>query len=248
MTVWRKGKAPSLLHWPPGRRPETEERARLRSARRRIAARFRGIAAQAPRPAVSMRRPPTRGPLDPWTPRKIALRGYFFTCIRAGPPLTGRRTRCISMALTPRHCGRCGRSRTLPRRSRCQNRLAGFPAPRTPPGTLTPRPAAHVAFLFIGLAGLLAAVSPRAPPHPPPAARAAKIGWRACRRPAPHGQPRTPPRRQKNAALSRRVLLYMLPAAGMRRGVIRFAPSLSWRSGCGPSGCPGPSPAARRRG
>ena len=28
-------------------------------------------------PAVSMRRPPTRGPQDPWTPRKIALRGHL---------------------------------------------------------------------------------------------------------------------------------------------------------------------------
>ena len=69
-----------------------------------------------------MRRPPTRGPQDPWTPRKITLRGdfrrvprrptvdgappdlhlhdFYAGGCRAGPPLTGRRTACISMAVT----------------------------------------------------------------------------------------------------------------------------------------------------
>ena len=89
MTVWRKGKAPALLHWPPERRPETEERARLRSARRRIAARFRGIAAQAPRPTVSMRWTPTRGPRDPWTPRTVSLRGHLFAPYLRRPTLDG---------------------------------------------------------------------------------------------------------------------------------------------------------------
>ena len=223
MTVWRKGKAPSLLHWPPGRRPETEERARLRSARRRIAARFRGIAAQAPRPAVSMRRPPTRGPRDPWTPRTVSLRGHLCEPLPRRPTLDGPAHKVhLHDPLRLRHSTHCGKPRAPSRRPRRQNWLAGFPAPRTPPGTLTPRLAAHVAFLFIGLAGLPAPLTPRSPPHPAPPT--------------------------KNAALSRRVLLCMLPAAGMRRGVIRFGPSLSWRSGCGPSGCPGPSPAARRRG
>ena len=36
-------------------------------------------------PAVSMRRPPTRGPQDPWTPRKIALLAIFGGC-RGAPP------------------------------------------------------------------------------------------------------------------------------------------------------------------
>ena len=50
-------------------------------------------------PAVSMRRPPTRGPQDPWTPRVDALAAIFGPC-RAGPPLTGRRPTCISMTFT----------------------------------------------------------------------------------------------------------------------------------------------------
>ena len=51
-------------------------------------------------PAVSMRRPPTRGPQDPWTPREGWSAAGFLRPICAGPPLTGRRTACISMAFT----------------------------------------------------------------------------------------------------------------------------------------------------
>ena len=40
-------------------------------------------------PAVSMRRPPTRGPRDPWTPRKIALRGHLFVPYPRRPTLDG---------------------------------------------------------------------------------------------------------------------------------------------------------------
>ena len=112
-------------------------------------------------PAVSMRRPPTRGPQDPWTPRVDALAAIFGPC-RAGPPLTGRRPTCISMAFTLV----TGKPRTPPRCPRCQNWLAGFPEPRTLRGTPTPCPAAHVAFFFIGLAGLPVSLTPRETPHP----------------------------------------------------------------------------------
>ena len=69
-----------------------------------------------------MRWTPTRGPQDPWTPRKIALRGHLFAPYprrptvdgappkvhlhnfydgvgRPGPPLTGRRTRWVSISV-----------------------------------------------------------------------------------------------------------------------------------------------------
>ena len=64
-------------------------------------------------PAVSMRRPPTRGPRDPWTPRVDALAAIFGGCCDA-PPEMGRRPTCISMAFTLV----TGKPRTLPRRSR----------------------------------------------------------------------------------------------------------------------------------
>ena len=40
-------------------------------------------------PAVSMRRPPTRGPQDPWTPRKIALRGHPCRLLPRRPTVDG---------------------------------------------------------------------------------------------------------------------------------------------------------------
>ena len=40
-------------------------------------------------PAVSMRRPPTRGQQDPWTPRKIALRGHLFAPYPRRPTVDG---------------------------------------------------------------------------------------------------------------------------------------------------------------
>ena len=36
-------------------------------------------------PAVSMRRPPTRGPQDPWTPRDVVLAAIFGGCCGAPP-------------------------------------------------------------------------------------------------------------------------------------------------------------------
>ena len=124
----------------------------MRSARRRIAARFRGIAAQAPRPAVSMRRPPTRGPRDPWTPHKIALLAIFGGC-RAGPPLTGRRTRWVSMAITST-APRTLRATPHPATPRTLPKLASGPAGGGCfAGVPAPRRAAHAAFFFIGPGG-----------------------------------------------------------------------------------------------
>ena len=40
-------------------------------------------------PAVSMRRPPTRGPQDPWTPRTITLCGRFFQFHPPRPTVDG---------------------------------------------------------------------------------------------------------------------------------------------------------------
>ena len=40
-------------------------------------------------PAVSMRRPPTRGPRDPWTPRTMALRGCLYAPNPRRPTLDG---------------------------------------------------------------------------------------------------------------------------------------------------------------
>ena len=238
-----------------------------------------------------MRRPPTRGPRDPWTPRTVSLRGHLCEPLPRRPTLDGPAHKVhlhgpYAAALrTLRETPRPAPPPTLPK-------LASGPTGGGHSGgnpALTP--AAHVAFLFIGLAGLPAAVSPRATPCPAPPLTLPKSASGFSGTPHPAGNPHTPPRRArcfflyrpsgptgaahvaflfiglaglpaavsprspphpapptKNAALSRRVLLCMLPAAGMRRGVIRFGPSLSWRSGCGPSGCPGPSPAARRRG
>ena len=36
-----------------------------------------------------MRRPPTRGPQDPWTPRKIALQGYLCDLLPRRPTVDG---------------------------------------------------------------------------------------------------------------------------------------------------------------
>ena len=40
-------------------------------------------------PAVSMRRPPTRGPQDPWTPRTVSLHGHLFAPYPRRPTLDG---------------------------------------------------------------------------------------------------------------------------------------------------------------
>ena len=40
-------------------------------------------------PAVSMRRPPTRGPRDPWTPRTMTLWGYLYAPNPPRPTLDG---------------------------------------------------------------------------------------------------------------------------------------------------------------
>ena len=40
-------------------------------------------------PAVSMRRPPTRGPLDPWTPHTVSLRVHLFAPYPRRPTLDG---------------------------------------------------------------------------------------------------------------------------------------------------------------
>ena len=127
-------------------------------------------------PAVSMRRPPTRGPQDPWTPRKIALRGFFVRSCRAGPPLTGRRTTCISMTFT-------------------------FAALRTL--RETPRPAMpHT--LPKSASGLSGTAQPAGhPAHPPPPRTLPKLasglsgGGCSAGHPAPRGQPRTLPRRSR---------------------------------------------------
>src|SRR5699024_9497742 len=111
-----------------------------RSARRRIAARFRGIAAQAPRPAVSMRRPPTRGPQDPWTPRKIALRGHLCEPLPRRPTLDGPAHNAHLHSLY----------------------VCGTPHPAGDPA---PRPVAGAA--KIGLTGLPAALTLRVTPRPP---------------------------------------------------------------------------------
>ena len=40
-------------------------------------------------PAVSMRRPPTRGPRDPWTPRTVSLHGHPCGLLPRRPTLDG---------------------------------------------------------------------------------------------------------------------------------------------------------------
>ena len=40
-------------------------------------------------PAVSMRRPPTRGPQDPWTPHTVSLCGHLFAPYPRRPTLDG---------------------------------------------------------------------------------------------------------------------------------------------------------------
>ena len=105
-------------------------------------------------PAVSMRRPPTRGPQDPWTPRKIALRGHLFSPYPRRPTLDG-----------PAHDVRlhgpyvCGTPHTMgnpaPRRAAHAAKigLAGFPAPPSLRDTPRPAPPPALHFLFIGLSG-----------------------------------------------------------------------------------------------
>ena len=105
-------------------------------------------------PAVSMRRPPTRGPQDPWTPRTVSLRGHPCRLLPHRPTVDGpahevglhnpyaggcaapHRRRGAALGASPhslrrRHLAHRGKPRTLPCRPRCQNWLAGFPGPLT---------------------------------------------------------------------------------------------------------------------
>ena len=114
MTVWRQGKAPSLLQWPPERRPETEERARLTlrpSAHRCAISRHSRSSASPRRFDAAAADQGSTGPLDPpsrcvggdfrWVLRRPTVDG--------APPLVhlhnlyagGQRTTYISIFLTP---------------------------------------------------------------------------------------------------------------------------------------------------
>ncbi len=87
-----------------------------------------------------MRRPPTRGPQDPWTPRKIALRGHLCEPLPRRPTLDG-----------PAHNVRLH-----------SLYVCGTPYPAVNP---VPRPAVRAA--KIGLTGFPASFTPPDTPHPP---------------------------------------------------------------------------------
>ena len=190
-------------------------------------------------PAVSMRRPPTRGPRDPWTPRTVSLRVFFIRSCRAGPPLTGRRTTCISITLTftaPRTLRATPRPtlpRTLPKSA------SGRSGTAHPAGNLAPALAANAANSLYWLADLPAAVSPRETPRPavprtlPKSASGLYGGGYSAGHPAPH--------RAANAANS----LYWLadlPAAVTLRATPHPPPPRTLpKSACGLSGTPHPA-------
>ena len=95
-----------------------------------------------------------RRPTVDGAPPSVHLHTLYAGGIRAGPPLTGRRTRYISMTLTfaalytLRATPRPAMPQTLPK-------LASGPTGATHPARHpAPSPATHVAFLFIGLAGV----------------------------------------------------------------------------------------------
>ena len=102
----------------------------------------------------------------------VHLHDFYVCGIRAGPPLTGRRTTCISISERTGHYSRsrplCGEPRTLPRRPRCRNWLAGVPAPPSPRETPHPTAPRTLQILFIGLAGLPAPRTPRDTSIPAP--------------------------------------------------------------------------------
>ena len=121
-----------------------------------------------------MRRPPTRGPQDPWTPRTVSLRGHLFTpyprrpTVDGAPPLVhlhnlyagGTSHTAGNPVLCPAaHAAKIGwrafrdhlpreTPRTLPCQERCFSlyRLAGLPGAITL--RETPRPATPRALLF----------------------------------------------------------------------------------------------------
>ena len=105
-------------------------------------------------PAVSMRRPPTRGPQDPWTPRTIGLCGYLFALLPRRPTLDGP---AHNVHLHNLYAG--GTSHTAGNPEPCcaahaaKIGLAGFPAPPSLRGTPRPAPPPALHFLFIGPSG-----------------------------------------------------------------------------------------------
>ena len=163
------------MHWPPERRPETEERARLTlrpSAHRCAISRHSRSSASPRRFDTAAADQGSAGPLDP--PHGIVAR-RFFNSICAGPPLTGRRTRCISIAFTfaaPRATSPPAPPPTLPKSASGPaggGYFAGVPAPHRAAclaGNPAPCHAPHAA--KIGLTGLPAPRPPRVTPHPAP--------------------------------------------------------------------------------
>ena len=127
----------------------------------------------------------------------VHLHDFYVCGIRAGPPLTGRRTTCISMTFTF----------TAPRTLRA----TPYPAvPRTLPksasglygggysaGHPAPYRAANAANSLYWPSGPTGGGQFAGNPAPCHAPHAAKIGWRAFRHPALCGQPRTLPCRSR---------------------------------------------------
>ena len=158
-------------------------------------------------PAVSMRRPPTRGPRDPWTPRKIALRGHFLpasaaphrrrgAALGASPwPLRLRHPRRPTLD-GPAHSVRLhilyagGTSHTVGNPAPCHAPnaakigLAGLPEPCAPRATPRPYRAAHAAnslYWPSGPTGTSHTVGNPAPCHAPHAAKIGLTGFPAPR-------------------------------------------------------------------
>ena len=116
-------------------------------------------------PAVSMRRPPTRGPQDPWTPRTVSLRVHLFAPLPRRPTLDGPAHKVHLHSLYV--CSSAGNLAPRCAAHAAKIGLTGLPAPLTPRTPLTPRPAMSVAFFFIGPATPLAPLTFRATSHPP---------------------------------------------------------------------------------
>ena len=145
-------------------------------------------------PAVSMRRPPTRGPQDPWTPRTVSLCGHLFTPYPRRPTLDGPahevHLHSIYVCGTPHNAGNPAPCRAA---NAAKFGLAGFPAPPSLRDTLTP-PRRERCFSLYWPSGPTGAPHAAGTPAPCPAAHAAKIGQRAFRRCPACGTPRTLPR------------------------------------------------------
>ena len=130
-----------------------------------------------------------RRPTVDGAPPLVHLHDLYAGGCRAGPPLTGRRTTCVSITLTFAALYTL-RATPHPAPPAALPKLAsGLSGGGYSAGNPAPTPAAHVDFFFIGLAGLPAAVSSRETPHPATPHTLPKLASGRSGTPHPVGNP-----------------------------------------------------------